>query len=276
MTLKSKIHLLTFGGGSPQFRAAAQRLGRQAAASDLFSEIKVVTDLDLQADDRFQAAHADFVASNPRGYGYWLWKPYLLLRMLEQVEDGAVVFFSDAGCEINPLGRSVFASYVEMVQRSGLLLFRLPYLNEHWTKGDLLNSYPALVGRGQMMATFMGTLSGGAGRAFVQSWYDLCCGDEYHNLDDTPSLAANHPGFVEHRHDQACLSAVALSVSEAKVLPAGRDLGKGRDMIHQPFLILRNRTGAAKIRTGSLLGVSFLVNFKRRPIPKIIIARRRS
>jgi hypothetical protein len=46
MSLSSDIHFLTFGGGSPQFRAAAQRIGRQAAESGFFSAITIVTEAD--------------------------------------------------------------------------------------------------------------------------------------------------------------------------------------------------------------------------------------
>ncbi len=87
------IHCLTFGGGGDEFRAAAYRLARQAQASGFFTKTTVVTDLDLLKDEEFQTRHSDFVARNQRGFGYWLWKPYILLRTLEQAKDGDIIFY---------------------------------------------------------------------------------------------------------------------------------------------------------------------------------------
>ncbi len=137
MNSKPDIHCITFGGGSKRFRAAAHRLARQAAASGFFTAATAVTDLELLEDEQFRAEHGAFAASNRRGFGYWIWKPYILLRKLRNVRDGDIVFYCDAGCEINPLGAKVFAEYVRLLQQNEVLLFRLSQLNEHWTKGDL-------------------------------------------------------------------------------------------------------------------------------------------
>ena len=147
MNSKPDIHCITFGGGSKRFRAAAHRLARQAAASGFFTAATAVTDLELLEDEQFRAEHGAFAASNRRGFGYWIWKPYILLRKLRNVRDGDIVFYCDAGCEINPLGAKVFAEYVRLLQQNEVLLFRLSQLNEHWTKGDLLDLYPQLAGK---------------------------------------------------------------------------------------------------------------------------------
>lgn len=38
----------------------------------------------------------------------------------------------------------------------------------------------------------------------VNEWYDLAC--DYHNIDDSPSVAENTEFFKEHRHDQFIFS----------------------------------------------------------------------
>ena len=37
------------------------------------------------------------ILSNPRGNGLWLWKPYFILRVLEQCREGDLVFYADSG-----------------------------------------------------------------------------------------------------------------------------------------------------------------------------------
>ena len=46
---KSEHYLLTFGGGSEDFRAAARRVGVEASASNCFEKVFVVTDTDLES-----------------------------------------------------------------------------------------------------------------------------------------------------------------------------------------------------------------------------------
>jgi hypothetical protein len=276
MSSKPDIHCLTFGGGAEQFRAAARRLARQAAASGFFTAVTAVTDLELLEDEQFRAGHGAFVARNPRGFGYWLWKPYLLLRKLRSVRDGDIVFYCDAGCEINPLGAKIFAEYVSLLRQHELLLFRLPHLNEHWTKGDLLDRYPALSGQRQIMGTVFAVRASDATRAFAQAWYDLCCADDYHYLDDTKSVAPNRPGFMEHRHDQCCLSAVvSRECPSLSILEVG-SMMKRKNMIHYPILITRNRTGNRKTLTGSIFNLSFILRIKQGKRPLIALRWRNS
>lgn len=39
------------------------------------------------------------ILSQNRGAGYWIWKPYIILKTLEEVNDGDIVFYSDSGAE---------------------------------------------------------------------------------------------------------------------------------------------------------------------------------
>ena len=44
--------------------------------------------------------HSEFILANKRGYGYWLWKPYLIMKTLEQMNDNDILVYADCGCEI--------------------------------------------------------------------------------------------------------------------------------------------------------------------------------
>lgn len=47
-------------------------------------------------DEGFRNAHSD-IFSFERGDGLWLWKPYLILKTLNAVKDGNIVFYCDSG-----------------------------------------------------------------------------------------------------------------------------------------------------------------------------------
>ena len=40
-------------------------------------------------------------AHNQRGAGYWIWKPYIIWKTLQDVEDGDIVCYIDSACLIN-------------------------------------------------------------------------------------------------------------------------------------------------------------------------------
>jgi len=55
-------YLLTFGGGSADFRAAAQRVGLEAELSNCFEKIFVVSETEIGTDfSRFLETNADFI-----------------------------------------------------------------------------------------------------------------------------------------------------------------------------------------------------------------------
>jgi hypothetical protein len=259
--MSGQIHCLTFGGGRRRFRAAAYRLSRQARASGFFDSVKAVTDLDLRKDATFQARHGAFVAANRRGFGYWLWKPYLILQMLENTADGDLVFYCDSGCEINPQAKTRFLMFVDLLRARELLLFRLSHRNEHWTKRDLLDKYPSLKGEGQLMGGVLGLRAGRTARQVVRAWYELCCSENYRFLDDTASQAQNYPGFVDHRHDQACLSAIVSKYMSSAAILANELIDEPAGF-KTPIMIARNKSGRRRLFTWRIFDRSFFLYIK--------------
>jgi hypothetical protein len=85
----------------------------------------------------FQEANANILNQN-RGGGYWLWKPYIIVHMLEQLEEGDYLMYTDAGTELVSSPQPVF----DLVDKTeyGVQLFQLcgGFLTSHWTKGDAL------------------------------------------------------------------------------------------------------------------------------------------
>ena len=47
--------------------------------------------------DSFFLSKNDNILKQPRGFGYWIWKPYFILKSLEELNDGDILFYSDSG-----------------------------------------------------------------------------------------------------------------------------------------------------------------------------------
>jgi hypothetical protein len=153
---------------------------------------------DLPAE--FRREHASILAQ-PRGAGYWLWKPQVILQTLEQRQDGDVVMYTDAGTYFIQSPRPLLERCDDV-----LGFFLLGQCTEvRWTKADARHAFGDL--RGQQMCATLGlfrktrrTLE------FLRAWLAACIRDDYHLLDDSPSVTPNHPDFREHRWDQSLFS----------------------------------------------------------------------
>jgi hypothetical protein len=202
-----KKTFITFGGGRHNYLEAADRLSLQAASLQIFDDIKSFKDSDLKSDPEFWERHGEFVENNHRGYGYWLWKSYLIKKTMSQMNNGDIILYLDSGCELDIRKKSNFDKFFEIVKKDYIVGTKI--FNEcEWNKMDLLLLLDVLDDK------YLNTPQHQAGaillyicdktRAFVNEWYELAC--NYHNIDDSPSVQPNFDCFSEHRHDQSIFS----------------------------------------------------------------------
>lgn len=211
--------LLTFGGGLPNWRAAAHRLSFQSNSSNWFEQVVCLTDGDLRRQySDFFSSNREFLSARVRGYGYWIWKPFLISRVLESLRpDAPGLVYLDAGCELNVNERSAarMRQYQSLAldASSGLFLQHIPDNSDlMWTKADTrrqLGLPYQLAAQPQVMATAVVAANKTSTRDFINEWLRVAAMDRYHFLDDSPSLLNEDPAFVEHRHDQSILSCLA-------------------------------------------------------------------
>ena len=138
-----EIVLLTFGDGSPAWRRASKRLAREARSSTWFSEVVVLDSRDLKKiDEGRKLLESGWFRRNPRGYGYWIYKPIFIRDFLKnRLSANAILIWVDAGCSINVTDSSKarFAEYIDLVKNSeaGLGFIQTPCPERKWTKADL-------------------------------------------------------------------------------------------------------------------------------------------
>lgn len=149
------------------------------------------------------------ILSQPRGAGYWLWKPYFIDKAMNerQVADGDIIVYSDAGVEwidnvhhlINSMDQDIF-------------LFSNGHEHRHWCKGVVLNAINGYSwwkdsDQQQVQASVIIIRVNEYTRKVIREWLVWCQMPGF--IDDSPSTM-NHPEFAEHRHDQAILTCVAI------------------------------------------------------------------
>ena len=234
----SKV-FITFGAGSQDYLEAVQRLTGQARALDLFDSIVGFTDVDLRADHEFWTKHGDFIEKNNRGFGYWIWKPYLILKTMQTLKDGDLLLYLDAGCEIDVRKRREMQKSFEIAKLDRLVGTITPHREGSWCKMDVVikldASDPSYLNTDQRQATANLFLVCADTRDFVSKWYELAC--DYHLIDDSRSKAPNIPEFCHHRHDQSLFSLLSKKMN----------LYSLSNTLYGSVRAGRNRTGVSRL-----------------------------
>ncbi|MDR1740484.1 MAG: hypothetical protein LBR38_01355 [Synergistaceae bacterium] len=162
-----------------------------------------------------------------RGFGYWIWKPQVVLQTFAKMNDGDVLQYTDAGCWLNPRGVNRLMDYVAIAAShpSGILAFQLDAAycaEEKWTKGDMLDYFgvrgsESILKSGQCAATAFFMRKCETTVQFVHDWLAVFEHD-FSLCDDSPSKSPNSETFMENRHDQSAFS-LLCKLRGAAVMP---------------------------------------------------------
>ena len=158
-------------------------------------------------DPAFREAHAA-ILDRARGAGYWLWKPYCILKALEQANDGDIVMYADSASHFIASATPLFNLPTQFNQ--DIIPFALDHLEGHWTKRDTFIRM-ACDGQGfeltaQRLASFMLARKSPQSLAFFKDYLDYCTDSVI--LTDAENICGlpNYSGFRDHRHDQSVFS----------------------------------------------------------------------
>lgn len=196
-----KVFLINYACGS--YLKSQKRNRKSAISTGVFTDVISYSISDI--DDDFKKRNAS-ILEQKRGAGYWLWKPYLILKtMTEKMKDGDLLMYSDSGCSFisSPL------PLLDILQYQDIVGFTVHNLKEY-----MYNTYKCMMAcdafypryylTDQIMASFMLIKKNKETVDFVSDWLRIACMKGI--IDDSPSDHPEMPGYREHRHDQAIFS----------------------------------------------------------------------
>jgi len=215
-----KLHLLTYA--TSNFSLQAQSLAESAMAAG-FDGATVCRPQDI-AGTAFYARNAA-VLDAPRGAGFWLWKPYLLLEQVRRLAPGECILYSDAG-------RTTYYTFTTRPRRlmarmdaagQGFLLgCPVAHLGSIgvWTKRDCLEVMGASEGPvrdAPLLMTWSFWTNTPQAIAFLEAW--LAYASDSRCLTDWPNELGkpNLPRFRDHRFDQSIMSILAYQMNAPRV-----------------------------------------------------------
>lgn len=143
-----------------------------------------------------------------RGNGYWLWKPYFILKTLESLQENDYLIYLDSGAfyinDVRHLIRQMDsdAQYI--------MAFELPFKEYCYTKRDVFVCMDCdefrYVNTNQRMATMVIIKRTDESLRFVREW--LKYGQAENIITDAKNHLGkdNYDGFIDNRHDQSIFS----------------------------------------------------------------------
>ena len=203
------IHLITYG--DDKFKKSKKRLEKEALNTGWFDSVTVYGPEILDDDFKEKFKH---ILVHTRIAGYGIWRPYIIKKKLNEINDDDILIYLDAGCSINHKGKNRFYEYIDMLNNSNedIISFKMSHLPEkHWTTKEIFNYFNVdinseIANSGQILD---GILIMKKNKNLInknQMWYDviyknaLLFTDYYNNLQE--------PYFKANRHEQSIFSII--------------------------------------------------------------------
>jgi len=143
-----------------------------------------------------------------RGFGWYAWKPLLILDALDHCDVGDVVAYVDA--DTVPIAD--FSVLYDVAARDGAMLFKSQGHKQHtWCKWDCyaVMGQPCDIALDAGVARFMSFAKGSwTVRQFLAEWLTYCVNPVATTFDRSV-LGVEHPTLEEHRTEQAILTNLA-------------------------------------------------------------------
>jgi len=141
------------------------------------------------------------ILTQKRGGGYWLWKPYLILKTLNMMPENDILLYLDSASVF----RNGIYKLLEQTKENDVILFPNYHLNRPYIKKNLITriGHESFRDKTQLEANIILLRNTAKARALIEEWLKLCEDPEL--LTDIPSKN-EYPDFIDHRHDQAILT----------------------------------------------------------------------
>ena len=217
------------------------RLSKQAHTFRFFDKIFLLNEYNLSKS--FKKKFKNNLILGSKGYGYWCWKPEIIMNIMDEINNGDCLLYLDAGCHLNIHGKKRLLEYFDLIkkQNKGIIAFqavepikknsKLKYdgrklrnlKNYKWIKGDTLDYFNV---RDNNTITNAQEIAGGVflikkceqSIKIIKEWLKIIH-TRFDLISDIPSVSPNLSGFIENRHDQSIWTLLCLK-HQIKIISA--------------------------------------------------------
>jgi len=192
-----------------RYDIAIKRLEREAIDSGFFNTVDIYNEETCPGINKY----SEFINKSAKGYGYYIWKPLLILDMMNKYKENSIIIYADAGFSVIRDNSTIelFNKYINDINtheshRLGFLDILVQY---EVTKQDLFEymgmNEEKYKNSKQLHAGLQILLNNNENRKLMEEWLEIMNVDNHHLLDDSPSKSKNHPDFKLHIYDQSII-----------------------------------------------------------------------
>ncbi len=191
-----------------KFYGGVQRLGKQIENLNSGYLYGAVTRNILLRDKKLSFLNSFFVKNqhlenSAKGFYWYVWKPWVLLRAICELDENEVLVYLDAGTEISFRGGKNFEALILNAKENGSIFFRCPQTIEEYTKPSTITYFETKNYKNNLNQVAAGILflrNDADTRKLLRKW----CRLSLHNN----GILFNDEGHKKHRHDQSVLSLI--------------------------------------------------------------------
>ncbi len=208
--VNSKVWLISYADGNDVNLINQNLLDHSAIGKG----VDIIWNFSKKDIDINFAKKNEWILSQKRGVGYWLWKPYTILKTMEIAPENDIILYLDAGIKI----LKDLTPLINLTNQHDMILFK-NINNRHWMKHDTMvylgfdNEY---LDKPQLAANILIIKNTEKNRAFIKEWLRIC--ELPQIISNLPSKHKEYDDLFEHRHDQAILTLLYYKNPEGKYL----------------------------------------------------------
>lgn len=210
-TRRPQTIFLTFAAG-PNY--TTHYLVEDVRRLGLFDAIRAYGPQDLGSD--FWSRHKDFIEANRKGFGFWVWKPYIIKRELEKLQEDDILVWSDAGAivlapeqasaKLQASLQRVWKLPVGLVAGPPEGRMRLRQYCKQDVFADLGISNDERDRMRHYNSNRILARKHAPSMRIINAWAAIAWSQRYHLFDNSRKHMPYVADFVRHKHDQAVLS----------------------------------------------------------------------
>ena len=201
--------IITFGTDD-LFKNKKIRFKQQATDINFFDSVIIEDEKTIKP---LLKEHEEFIINNKRGYGYWIWKAFIIKNQLEKMKTNDILFYLDCGSSIINNNVERLDNYINILKDYDVMVFDNPdhktkknvkmnVINEFNIEDDILEQN-LIEGGCIILKNTKKT------KEFIDEWKRYMIKDNYQLVNDDLLNLPQHEEFMEHRHDQSILTILA-------------------------------------------------------------------
>ena len=167
-----KLKIISFGSNDEYINLAEKTV---QSVKNLYSnsETKVFKPKDLPDEIN------NYAKLYSRGYGYWIWKPYIIKEALRKISKNDILLYLDGRSGLRKTGKPIrWLDNFILENRFDIACWQMIHKEMSWTNGDIISSFnldlnSELVKTGQFAATFHAWRKNIRSRDFLNEWLNF-------------------------------------------------------------------------------------------------------